>query len=231
MQDQNPPEKVTAGLRADQATGGGTASTLADSARSQPQTAHACRTGDRPKSSAARCGSGLARASSQSSTYSPSPAFQRAAAGDSVAVANSSRAGIRVREESCPRVASTAGPPADFDLLGVPRVTHDDVAGRGLCRQTGEQAHRQAGRAPPRVDGCRAPAERGAQRGQDQRRAGRRCEISGDAGGVVGRVLIVHVQRGGGGGLRLRGKEGGGGGPGGAAPCPPCQSPLLLPLV
>src|SRR6266446_3578592 len=77
----------------DQAIGGGTPSALADNAGSQPQTMHACRTADRPKSSAARCGSGLARASSQSSTYSPSPASQRAAAGDSVAAANPSGAG------------------------------------------------------------------------------------------------------------------------------------------
>jgi hypothetical protein len=77
----------------DQATGGGTPSTLADNAGSQPQTAHACRTDDRPNSRAERCGSGLARASSQSSTYSPSPVSQRAAAGDSVAAANPAGAG------------------------------------------------------------------------------------------------------------------------------------------
>jgi hypothetical protein len=83
----------TEGCGADQAIGGGTPCTLADSAGSQPQTAHACRTDDWPKSSAARWGSGLARASSQSSTYSPSPASQWAAAGDSVAAANPSGVG------------------------------------------------------------------------------------------------------------------------------------------
>ncbi len=80
-------------LRAGQAIGGGTPSTLAANAGSQLQTAHACRIADRPKSSAARCGSWLARASSQSSTYAPSPASQRAAAGDSAAAAKPAGAG------------------------------------------------------------------------------------------------------------------------------------------
>lgn len=66
---------------------------LPASGGSQPQTAHACRTEDRPNSSAARCGSALARASSQSSTNSPSPVSQRAAAGDSVAYAYPAGAG------------------------------------------------------------------------------------------------------------------------------------------
>src|SRR5216683_5534903 len=55
-----------------------------------------------------------------------------------------------------PRVACIAGPPPDLDLLGVPRITHDEVVGRGLCRPAGEQAHREVERAPPGVDGCRA---------------------------------------------------------------------------
>ncbi len=85
--------RYTAEFPPDQAIGGGTPSTLVANAGSQPQTAHACRTDDRPNSSAARCGSGLAQASSQSSTYSPSPVSQWAAAGDSVAVANPAGAG------------------------------------------------------------------------------------------------------------------------------------------
>jgi hypothetical protein len=80
-------------VRTAQAIGGGSPCTLAASAGSQPQTAHACRTADRPNSSAARCGSALARASSQSSTNSPSPASQRAAAGDNDAAANPAGAG------------------------------------------------------------------------------------------------------------------------------------------
>ncbi len=138
--------RYTAEVPPDQAIGGGTPSTLVANAGSQPQTAHACRTDDRPNSSAARCGSGLAQASSQSSTYSPSPVSQWAAAGDSVAVANPA-VGMRVREEGRPRVPSIAGPPPDLDLLGVPRATYDEVAGRRLGRQTGEQAHRQVERA------------------------------------------------------------------------------------
>ena len=94
-------------------------------------------------------------------------------------------------------MASVAGPPSDFDLLGVPRVTHDEFVGGRLGRQAGEQAHRQVERAPPRVDRCGPPAVGGAQHGQDQRRAGCRREIGGDMGGIVGRVLIVFVQRGG----------------------------------
>jgi hypothetical protein len=80
-------------VRTGHAIGGGSPCTLAASAGSQPQTAHACRTDDRPNSSAARCGSALARASSQSSTNSPSPASQRAAAGDNDAAANPAGAG------------------------------------------------------------------------------------------------------------------------------------------
>ena len=67
------------------------------SARRQPgshsQTVQAWRTAERANSSADACGSALARTSSQSSMYSPSSPSQRAAGGESVALANPSGAG------------------------------------------------------------------------------------------------------------------------------------------
>ena len=69
---------------------------------SQLQTRQACWIAERPKSSAARCGSGARRTSSQSRMYSPSFASQCAAGGDSVAVSNPSGAGkAKVKKAAC----------------------------------------------------------------------------------------------------------------------------------
>src|ERR1039458_6270443 len=75
------------------ATGGGVPSALASSAGSHSQAAQAWRNADRANSSATACGLGAARTSSQSRMYSPSAASHRAAAGESVALANPSGAG------------------------------------------------------------------------------------------------------------------------------------------
>jgi hypothetical protein len=68
----------------------------------------------------------------------------------------------RRRRPPC-RTSGPPGPPAHRDLLGVHRVAHDEVVRRRIGRRTGEQAHRQIERPPPRVDrGSSAPdTERG----------------------------------------------------------------------
>ena len=70
-----------------------TQAALAARSGSQPHTMQACRIAERPKSSAARCGSRATRTSSQLRMYSPSSASQCAAGGDSVAVSNPSGGG------------------------------------------------------------------------------------------------------------------------------------------
>src|SRR5207244_4629787 len=98
------PSRVSSGLTfglptrrttpdAAQTTGGATPSALAARSGSQPHTVQAYRIAERPKSSAARCGSGATRTSSQSRMYSPSSASQCAVGGDSVASWNPSGAG------------------------------------------------------------------------------------------------------------------------------------------
>jgi uncharacterized protein len=74
-------------------TGGGTPSALAASTGSQPQTMHAWRMAERPKSMAAWRGSGAVRTSSQSSRYSFRSPCQYAAGGDSVPVSKPAGAG------------------------------------------------------------------------------------------------------------------------------------------
>ena len=105
------------------------------------------------------------------------------------------RRGVRVGVERRLAVARIAGPPADRDLLGVHRVAHDEVVRRRVGGQAGEQVHREVERAPPGVDRRRAAAIRRAERGEDERRAGRGGEVGGDLGGVIARVLVVLVER------------------------------------
>src|SRR3954454_14775602 len=64
-----------------QTTGGGVPSAVAARAGSHSQRAQACWNAERATSTAAACGSRLAQTSSQSSTYSPKAASQRAASG------------------------------------------------------------------------------------------------------------------------------------------------------
>src|ERR1700694_1353874 len=75
------------------AIGGGLPSTLAGSAGSQSQTMQAWRNAERANSTPAACGWGLLQTSAQSRMYSPSVAFPRADAAESVAAANPSGAG------------------------------------------------------------------------------------------------------------------------------------------
>lgn len=78
---------------ADQRMGGGVPAALAARAGSQEQATQACMNAERAKSTAVACGSPAARTSSQSSTYSPSAASQRAAGGDTRSCPNPSGAG------------------------------------------------------------------------------------------------------------------------------------------
>src|SRR3954449_4649504 len=85
--------KLSAASRAAQRRGGGLPSALASSDASHSHTAQAWRNAERANASAAAPGSGAATTSAQSSTYSPSRASQRAAAGVSSAPAKPSGAG------------------------------------------------------------------------------------------------------------------------------------------
>ena len=76
-----------------QLTGGGLPSELAFRAGSQSHTRQAWLKAERRNRRAKSCGSGLAQTSSQSRTYSPSSASQRAAGGERLAPAKSAGAG------------------------------------------------------------------------------------------------------------------------------------------
>ena len=165
------------------------------SAGSHSHTAQAWRNAERANSSAAACGSAAARRRpSRGRTRRASPS-QRAAAGESVARREALRRRVRVGVERGLAVARVAGPPADGDLLRVHRVAHDEVVRRRVGRRAGEEADREVERAPPGVDRRRAPAVGRAERGEHERGAGRRGEVGRDLAGVVGRVLVVLVER------------------------------------
>jgi hypothetical protein len=66
----------------------------------------------------------------------------------------------------------------------------------GVGRLAREQVDGEVEGAPPGVDRCAAPAIGGAERGEDERRAGRGGEVGGDLGGVIAHVVEVLVERG-----------------------------------
>ena len=74
-------------------------------------------------------------------------------------------------------------------------VAHDEIAGRGVGRQTREQAHGQVKRTPPHVHGCRTASIGSPEGGQDQGRLGRRREVPRNLVGVVAGVVQVLVER------------------------------------
>ena len=102
--------------------------------------------------------------------------------------------GKRVREKGGVRVAVIAGPPSDLDLLSIRRVTHDEVVRGRVGWLAGEQADGQVEGAPPRVDGRRTAAVRGAQGGEDDCGLRRSFEVGGDRGRVVAGVVEVFVE-------------------------------------
>jgi cation:H+ antiporter len=63
-------------------------------------------------------------------------------------------------EERGSWIAVIARPPADLDLLCVPRVAHDEVPRRRFGRLAREEADREVERPPPGIDRCRAAAIR-----------------------------------------------------------------------
>ena len=175
-------------------TGGGTPSAVAASTGSQSQTAQAWRNADRANSSASACGSGLSRMSSQSSTYSPSCPSHRAAAGRGSRPRSHRAPGTRRRRR---RPARGSDPPATTRSrpVGHPSVAHDEVVRRWIGRPSREEADREVEGAPPGVDRRRASAKRRPKCGEDERRAGGGLEVGRDLVGVIGRMLVVLVQR------------------------------------
>src|SRR4051812_50227772 len=101
----------SAARRPSQLTGGGVPCAVAASPGSQPHTSQACSTTARPNSSTVACGSGSVRTSSQSSTYSPSSAFQPPAG--SAAPVNSAGGGGAQGEEGGGAERGAAGHPPD----------------------------------------------------------------------------------------------------------------------
>ena len=102
---------------------------------------------------------------------------------------------MRVGVERRSRIARVARPPADGDLLGVHRVAHDEVVRGRLGGPAGEEVHGEVERAPPGVDRRRAAAVGRAERREHERGPGRGGEVRRDLRGVVGRVLVVLVER------------------------------------
>ena len=102
---------------------------------------------------------------------------------------------MRVGVEGRLRVPRVARPPAHGDLLGVHRVAHDEVVGRGIGRKAGEQAGRQVEGPPPGVDRCRPSTVRGTEGCEHQGGLGCRREVGLDLAGRVAGVLVVLVER------------------------------------
>ena len=168
---------------------------VAASAGSHSHTAQAWRKADRANSSARACGSGLSRMSSQSSTYSPSCAVPTRRSGVEVRVRKAVGRRVCEREEGRPLVIRIPRPPPDLDLLGIASVAHDEVIGRWIGRPSREEVDREVEGPPPGVDRRRATAKRRPEFRQDERRVGGGLEVGRHLVGVIGRMLVVLVER------------------------------------